>query len=438
MTRPLRCFISYSHKDDAYRLELEKHLKPLRRAGLLETWSDRAIDAGTEWVLQIHDSLDTAEIILLLVSADFLASDFCWEVELKKAMTRHDARSAKVIPVFVHPCHWQGAPFEKLQGVPDPKVPISEWDNRNRAFTFVAEAVHKAAEEMSVSLAAITPKPEPSPPRSVADSSPSLVVSPLLVADSALAHKPAVLAPGTVFQDFPEGPELVVIPPGEFLMGSPQTETGRFGDEGPQHPVMIGYPLAVGRYPVTFAEWDAALAAGGCNGYSPNDRRLGRGRRPVINVSWKDAQAYVAWLVQRTGKPYRLLSEAEWEYACRSGTTTARHWGDGIDSGHANYDDSGIGKTTEVGQYPANDFGLYDMLGNVWEWVEDVWRDRYVGAPVDGSAWTNGLGSKSDSHRVVRGGSWLKGSRFLRSAFRIENRPDYRGSSIGFRVARTL
>ncbi len=424
MTRPVRCFISYSRHDDAYRLELEKHLKPLRRAGLLETWSDQAIDAGTEWEQQIHDSLDTAEIILLLVSADFLASDFCWEIEVKKAMARHEAGSAKVIPVFVHPCHWKGAPFEKLQGVPDPKVPISEWDNRNRAFTFVAEAVHKAAEEMSA--------------RRVPTSS-----------------APVPLAPGTVFRDFPDGPELVVIPPGKFLMGSPGLEAERFEDEGPQHSVTIGYPLAVGRFPVTRGEFAAFVATTGhatpggafiwketrwtldpardwrSPGFDQTDRH------PAVCVNWQDAQAYVAWLVQHTGKPYRLLSEAEWEYACRAGTATRYWWGDPWDPAKANGANN-VGKTTEVGAYPANDFGLYDMLGNAWEWVEDVWHDSYDGAPADGSAWTDGLGSNSDPDRVVRGGCWYGISWDLRSAYRGRNHPDDRDIYLGFRVARTL
>ncbi len=136
------------------------------------------------------------------------------------------------------------------------------------------------------------------------------------------AASPTVLAPGTVFRDGEECPEMVVIPAGEFMMGSPESEDGRYSNEGPQHMVTIARPIAVGKYEVTFEEWDACVTAGGCK-HKPDDAGWGRGGRPVINVSWDDAQAYLQWLSDKTGKPYRLLSEAEWEYAARAGTTTA-------------------------------------------------------------------------------------------------------------------
>ena len=158
------------------------------------------------------------------------------------------------------------------------------------------------------------------------------------------------------------------------------------------------------------------------------------GRRPVINVDWEDAKSFVAWLSVQTGQSYRLLSEAEWEYACRAGTTTRYWWGDEITPENANYGRN-VGKTTEVGRYPANPFGLYDMHGNVWEWVEDCWNDSYRGRrPDDGSTWTTG----DCGRRVLRGGSWNDDPEDLRSAFRgrIARRQPVR--IIGFRVARTL
>ncbi len=244
--------------------------------------------------------------------------------------------------------------------------------------------------------------------------------------------------PGRVFRDrradgaeCPECPEMVVIPAGSFTMGSPESEEGRDADEGPQHPVRMGQALALGRYEVTFAEWDACVAAGGCNGYQPADGGWGRGQRPVINVSWDDAQAYVRWLSQRTGQRYRLPSEAEWEYAARAGTATARYWGDGIAPAQANYGGNG---TVEVGRYAANPFGLQDVLGNVWEWVEDCWNASYRGAPADGLPWTTG-----ECHlRVVRGGSWSFNPRNLRAANRNAHNSGNRNSFLGFRVARTL
>jgi formylglycine-generating enzyme required for sulfatase activity len=236
---------------------------------------------------------------------------------------------------------------------------------------------------------------------------------------------------------------MVVIPAGSFMMGSPANEpewqsygVPRGSYELPQHGVTLG-PFAIGKTEVTFAQWDACVAAGGCNAYKPSDQGWGRGSRPVVNVSWKDAQAYIDWLGRETGQPYRLPSEAEWEYAARAGTTTRYAFGDAITPKDANYG-LNVGKTTEVGTYPPNAFGLYDMHGNVWEWVEDVWHDSYSGAPTDGSAWTDGKGENSSRNRVDRGGSWDDYQRSYRSAGRNWIEPDIRYVNLGFRVARTL
>ena len=164
------------------------------------------------------------------------------------------------------------------------------------------------------------------------------------------------LRPGVRFRDCAECPEMVVIPAGSFLMGSPESEKGRDSDEGPQHRVTIPAPFAAGVYEVTFEEWDACVADGGCGGYRPDDEGWGRGRRPVINVSWREAQAYINWLSQKTGGEYRLLSEAEWEYAARAGTTTRYSFGNSISRSKANFDESG--KTVSVGSYKSNNFGL--------------------------------------------------------------------------------
>ena len=238
--------------------------------------------------------------------------------------------------------------------------------------------------------------------------------------------------PGERFRDCAECPEMVVIPAGSFLMGSPESEGGRNRTEGPQHRVTIPAPFAVGAYEVTFEEWDACVSDGGCGGYRPNDNGWGRGRRPVIHVSWNDAAVYVTWLRGKTGKEYRLLSEAEWEYAARAGTTTRYSFGDGITPSDANYGGN-IGKTQRVGSYRANGFGLYDVHGNVWEWVQDCWNWSYAGAPNNGEAWGGDC-----SFRVFRGGSWLGISGDLRSADRLRGRSGIRSSNVGFRVARTL
>ena len=235
------------------------------------------------------------------------------------------------------------------------------------------------------------------------------------------------------FQDCDACPEMVVLPAGSFLMGSPEREDGRFDDEDPQHRVTIREAFAVGVYEVTFEEWDACVADDGCGGYRPDDRGWGRGRRPVIYVSWENARAYVEWLSRKTGEKYRLLSEAEWEYAARAGMRTLYSFGDEITENDANYGRN-IGKTQRVGSYSANGYGLYDMHGNVYEWVQDCGNGSYAGAPTNGSAWERG----DCSSRVLRGGSWDHYLSLLRSANRLRFRSGLRLSFIGFRVARTL
>ena len=231
-------------------------------------------------------------------------------------------------------------------------------------------------------------------------------------------------------------PEMIVIPAGEFMMGSPVTEKGRRDDESPQHKVVIAKPFAVAKFDTTFADWDACVSVGGCTRAS--DSFFGRDRKPVINVTWDNAQQYVLWFSKMTGRHYRLLSEAEWEYAARAGTTTAYYWGDEIGQGNANcascgskLSDSG---TAPVGSFKPNAFGLYDMLGNVWQWVADCFHRNYNGAPTDGSASTSG----DCIRRVLRGGSWSPSPQTLRSAGRLANPPDARFYNLGFRVARTL
>ena len=254
-------------------------------------------------------------------------------------------------------------------------------------------------------------------------------------------------AAGEQIQDCPECPELVVVPSGSHMMGSPRLEKDRYDNEGPVHRVTIEEPFAVGVYEVTFEEWEACVSDGGCGGYRPDDRDWGRGNRPVINVSWNHAQAYVGWLLRKTGQRYRLLSESEWEYVARAGTTGPFHFGETISTLQANYDcyseDNTYSprhqrkcrkKTTPVGILPANDYGLHDVHGNVAEWVEDCWNEGYAGAPTDGSAWQSG----DCSRRAWRGGAWPFEPRDLRSAYRFGNKSRRRSNYMGFRVARTL
>ena len=246
-----------------------------------------------------------------------------------------------------------------------------------------------------------------------------------------------VYNPGDTFHDCEDSPLMVVVPAGSFMMGSPETEDDRDDDEGPVHKVTIEKPFAVGVYEVTFEEWDACVSASGCGYYAPDDvvflKWWGRERFPVVNVGWDDAQGYVDWLSDKTGKTYRLLSESEWEYVARAGTTGRYHWGNRISSSKANYGNK-VGKTMPVGSYPRNPFGLYDVHGNVGEWVGGCWNPNYSGAPSDGSVW--GTGDCTNS--VFRGGSWRSKPRHLRSAYRGKSPTMNRSIYVGFRVAMTL
>ena len=252
------------------------------------------------------------------------------------------------------------------------------------------------------------------------------------------------LKPREIFRECEHCPEMVVVPAGELLMGSPRSEPERSPDEGPQRVIVFAKPFAVGRFAVTFEEWDACVADGGCDAYAPSDEGFGRGRRPAINVSWYDAKSYVAWLSGKTGRDYRLLSEAEWEYAARAGTDTPFWWGASLSSARANYNGNVVSALSEKGEYRArtmpvdafapNPFGLYQVHGNVYDWVEDCFNETYEGAPSDGSAWLTG----DCQRRAHRGGSWFSNPWALRSAARNRNFALTRFNFIGFRVARPL
>lgn len=267
---------------------------------------------------------------------------------------------------------------------------------------------------------------------------------------------------GSTFRDCPHCPEMVMLPAGSFLIGSPESEAGRGGDEGPRREVTVAAPFAMGVYEVTFEEWDACVSDGGCGGYRPADAGWGRGRRPVTDVSWPDARKYAEWLSGETGHPYGLPSEARWEYAARAGTQTARYWGEsaaeqcryanGFDRDLARTNDKGLAMfeeygltypacsdgqgdgTAPVGSYEPNAFGLYDMIGNLIEWTDDCWNPDHSGRPEDDGTRYSG----DCSRRVLRGGTWAYPSEFLRSAYRFSFELEHRDNGLGFRVIRVI
>lgn len=249
------------------------------------------------------------------------------------------------------------------------------------------------------------------------------------------AGKPAD-APGPPPKDCDVCPEMVEVPAGEVLMGAPPADQDADEAERPQHRVVIARPFAISRTEITFDGWEACLREGGCMVRPPHEG-WGRSKRPVINVTWFDAQSYVRWVSAKTGRRYRLPTEAEWEYATRAGTATRYWWGDEIGIGKANcegcgsrWDDS---QTAPVSQFTANPFGLFDVHGNVWEWVEDCPSPNYRAAPADGSAVLSG---RLCQQRVIRGGSWDNTPPRLRASARAWVGVETRSNIIGFRVVR--
>ena len=490
--KPLRVFWSYSHRDEALRDELHEHLAGLRRAGLIDDWHDRKIDAGTMWKDEIDRHLGDADIVLLLVSASFIASEYCWGDEMTKALARHETDEARVIPVILRPCDWLDTPIARLQAVPKDARPITQWADRDVAYVDIAAAIRRAVRELmevrakpEPPQAPPTPRPNPLPQAGQGDArqNPRPLAGEGGARDSgrvraapkngiSIGVDPRELPDLAVFKDAdaPWCPEMVVIPAGSFLMGSPPDEPDRSDNEGPQHRVTIASRFAIGRYPIAVGQYSRFVEKtqrqqGKIKEWSDGFLGIGKGwkdgerdwknpgfaqtnQHPVVAISWQDAAAYCEWLSRDTGQPYRLPSEAEWEYACRAGTTTPFSFGPTISPSQANYDGNftyangakGVyrEKTVAVGSLPASPWGLHEMHGNVWEWVEDVWHDDHSGAPIDGSAWTDREGKESDRDRVVRGGSWSNFPGRCRSAVRYRVEPGGRGRWLGFRLARTL
>ena len=230
------------------------------------------------------------------------------------------------------------------------------------------------------------------------------------------------------WQDTPYSPQMVDLPPGRFVMGENTGDKFANDTERPAHEVCIGAGLAISRFPVTVGEFRQ---------FRPDPLLNESPDLPMVRVSWGHARAYCAWLTAKTGRPYRLPSEAEWEYACRAGSQSLFAFGDDLPESMANYlyNENGLrvgpGKLQPVGSYPVNNFGLHDLHGNICEWVEDTWHPNYLGAPAQGEAWVEGVPSR----RVIRGGAWDYLPRLLRSSWRDWRPADQRADNLGFRVA---
>jgi len=310
------------------------------------------------------------------------------------------------------------------------RIGVSRASNNEQVPWVVSSLVDEFYFGRATAGAPPAPTPAPPPPPPPPAPTPPPAPAPTSTSPSSEPPNAANAKAGDTFRDCPDCAEVVVVPAGTFQMGSAMEF------ENPIHMVKIDRPFAIGRYEVTFDEWDRCVEEGGCK-HRPDDREWGRGNRPVINVSWLDAKAFATWLSQKTGQTYRLPSEAEWEYAARGGAATPYWWGRDVGARQANCREcktEGPQQTLPVGSFKPNPFGLFDTAGNAAEWVEDCWNDNYRGAPADGKAWENG----QCRLRGLRGGAFDSQARYLRSQARFRYDSDVRFSANGFRVVREL
>ncbi len=403
-------FVCYSKADRAIATRLGQRLRA-------EGWSvfmDVQTHVGKRWHKEIEKELHAARAVVVLWSARSGDSDFVLEE------AEYGRRKEILFPAFIERVEFPYG-FGRIQ-----TTDLIGW---------VGDEGHPGLAQLLESLREHLNSPETEPggvPRA----------DPVITSNGVQAAPVRVLAPRQTFRDRltsgADGPLMVVILADRFRMGSPPDELERTDGEAPRHEVRIAAAFAMGVYAVTFEDYERF-----CDDTKrgkPEDQGWGRGRRPVINVSWEDARAYCAWVSEQTGRAYRLPSEAEWEYACRAGTETPFHSGLRITTEQANFDGNytynGSAKgeyreqTVPVGSFPPNAFGLYDMHGNVWEWCQDTWHGSYEGAPSDGLAWEGG----ETGARVLRGGSWYGRPGGCRAASRHHDGPDDRDDNFGFRV----
>lgn len=457
-----RVFISYRREDTQWQAR-EIHRTLTQVLPPEQVFMDVAnIELGVDFVKVLEAAVAECDILLALIGPDWVdVTDLetgTRRLDNPNDLVRIEVRRALERGIRVVPVLCEDARLPDAKRLPDD---LKGLVNRNAEFVqhrTVDTDVPRLIRKLGLDKGTERQEAKPASPALIPREARNQNVAPpkqsfAVRVGTGANDKTIQLATGESIKDADALPEMVLVPPGRFWMGStPETIAAlkkEYNVEGleseqPPHEVTIPAPLLVGRHPVTFAEWDAGVAAGGMT-RTPDDEGWGRGRRPVINVSWHDARAYCTWASRAAGKAYRLLSEAEWEYCCRAGTTTPFSFGETISTDQANYDGNhtfGPGrkgvyrqKTTEVGSFPANGFGLHDMHGNAWEWCEDAWADNYAGAPADGSARTNADKSVA---RVLRGGSWRYDPQVLRSAYRYRLLPHLPVNRVGFRLARTL
>jgi formylglycine-generating enzyme required for sulfatase activity len=440
--KPVRIFISYLREDLAFFEELRSWLTPLEKTGSVELFSDEKTEG---WWSEIEEKRRQSDILLVFVSAASTSRKDFFEKDLFFLKAQIGSGRPRLVPVLVTPCNWQDTILADYQMIPRGLRPINQWEDSDAAWTEVIRELQALIVEIQQSPT--SPSQEPSP----------------------LETEPST-------PSIPQ-PDMVFVSGGAFTMGWVKERDGEGGDdEKPAHEVTVK-DFYIGRTAVTveqymafvhdtkshYPEWleegsQYHIQTGTNDHYKKLGAALQEQNHPIVGISWHDAVAYCEWLSNKTGKRYRLPTEAEWEYASRGGQESKRnsttHWtspkrweyaprGGQESKGYlysgsndidevAWYDKNSGGNTHPVGTKKPNELGLYDMSGNVWEWCEDDWHNNYERAPTDGSAWVD---SPRASNRVARGGSWRFGAGYCRAAIRLNNTPTHRYSDVGFRLA---
>ncbi len=477
---PLQTFIIYARADEAHKNELLRHLKgTLIASGALRVWQDGNLLPGEEWEKSIKHHLTKSDLVLVLVSSDALSSDFINTEELRLALEQRAAGRTTVVPIILRSCLWGAHPVLRgLQGLPKNMKPVKSYHDADEAWTEVLEGLERILAELvgknAPSKAAQPATPAPADPadevawkmalrldveaayRHYLDDFPNgnhaaeAARRTAALTAKVITPKLELPAPKPLLRDCPDCPEMVFVKGGTFMMGSEEGEE----DEQPVHPVSLS-DFYIGKYPVTFAEYDRFCEA--TKRPKPDDNGWGRGTRPVINVSWDNADDYCDWLSEKTGQPYRLPTEAEWEFAARGGVKSKGRKYSGsnhLDEVGWYWENSGdkrlsgewssekIGKnncrTHPVGEKASNELGLHDLSGNVWEWCRDWYDEKcYASCQLKGTV-EDPTGPDTGEYAVLRGGSWVFYDDDCRVARRFRALPNQLAQlHFGFRLART-
>jgi hypothetical protein len=431
-------FCSYSHADEGLWKELEKHLEVLRRQGMIQIWSDRKIGAGADWSGDIDSHLESAQIVLLLISADFLASDYCMDIEVARAIARHNRGEACLVPIILRPVDWLGHPLSRYQALPTHAKPVTQWPDRDEAFRTIAVELRRIIEDFLKSKA--TRRTGSAPPDialSYGRFAPGVRrrdtrwywVASIVFLVAVCGTTGAWLAARWRRQPPPAAPKLSALPThinridglnyvrlhsGVFTRGCLPRQPECKADARPARLIRISYPFWIGQTLVTNEAYRGFLKAASLPlKRVTNDEQFRDD--PVVNITWQEANNYCQWAGGR------LPFESEWAYAAEGGTTGGEPIGWFLN-------ESGS-RTHRVATFPPNAWLLYDTLGNAWEWCLDWYDPAYYG----GSPGTDPPGPSAGTRRVIRGGSWREYAGTVFTFTRNSLPPESRADNAGFR-----